>query len=76
MTSNIFCLYYTDYCFIIVSMSEFDRQMKIFAEKMENPDEVVEVCSVAKYEYKDGDVYYFLTDDDRLIKVTSRESER
>jgi len=61
---------------MIVSMSEFDRQAAIFAEKVTNPDEVVTACSVMKAEFDDGETYYFLTDDDKIIKITTRESER
>lgn len=57
-------------------MSEFERQTAIFADKVPNPDEVINACSVMKAEFDDGDVYYFLTDDDKIVKITTRESER
>jgi len=62
---------------MIVSMSELDRQLAIFNKKMpDNPDQVVKACSVIKHECEDGETYWFLTDDDQIIKVTTRESER
>lgn len=55
-------------------MSEFDRQSKLFAEKVPKPDVTYNVCSVMKAEYDDGEVLWYLTDDDQMIRIDMRES--
>ena len=57
-------------------MSEFDRQNELFAEKIPNPDQVIVACSYVKAEYDDGDMYHFLTVDDKVIRVTMRDEDK
>jgi hypothetical protein len=56
--------------------SELDRQMIIFTEKIPNPDQIIVACSVAKVEYDDGEIYHFLTVDDKLIRITTRDEDK
>lgn len=57
-------------------MSEFERQSKLFEEKIANPDQIIVACSYVKAEYDDGDMYHFLTCDDKVIRVTLREEDK
>lgn len=56
-------------------MSEFDRQMAIFKEKVDNPDKVIRAYSVLKVTGKQlgEDKYWFLTEDDQVILVDMTE---
>lgn len=56
--------------------SEYDRQMAIFAEKIKNPDQIIVACSVVRAEYPDGEMYHFLTVDDKLIRITTRDEDK
>ncbi len=61
-------------------MSEFDRQAKIFAEKVKNPDITIKAYSrmIARgkgSKNKNKDVYWFLTGEDTLVMVDCRDEE-
>lgn len=56
-------------------MSEFDRQVALLRDKIDNPDKVIRAYSVLKVEGKQigEDKYWFLTEDDEVVLVDMTE---
>lgn len=58
-------------------MSEFDRQTKLFKEKVKTPDKIIKAHSLMKSVDNNGNelIFWFLSDDDTVTMVDMRDEE-
>lgn len=58
-------------------MSEFDRQSKLFKDKVPKPDKIIKAHSVMKSVDNNGNelIFWFLSADDTVTMVDMRDEE-